>query len=92
MRHTSRTSETGFVHGFVHETLREGIETEEREQAGHEHAPSIRRDQRTGERPPGTAETGVVWLITQRSEVQILPPLPRGLHVFVGTLFTFGPW
>src|SRR6202161_2248531 len=27
-------------------------------------------------RPAGTAETGVVWLITQRSQVQILPPLP----------------
>ena len=27
-------------------------------------------------RPTGTAETGVVRLITQRSQVQILPPLP----------------
>ncbi len=34
----------------------------------------------------GTAETGVVVLITQRSQVQILPPLPisqvRGLFRF----------
>jgi len=34
----------------------------------------VRRGCRTRERPPETAETHVVWLITQRSEVQILPP------------------
>jgi hypothetical protein len=37
----------------------------------------ICRDQRSGQRRSETAETHVVWLITQRSEVQILPPLPR---------------
>jgi hypothetical protein len=35
----------------------------------------VRRGHRTHERRPETAETVVVWLITQRSEVQILPPL-----------------
>ncbi len=29
------------------------------------------------QRTDGTPETCVVWLITQRSQVQILPPLPR---------------
>ena len=53
------------------------VETREMQQTRHERPPSVRRghsgDQRQGE----TAETHVVWLITQRSEVQILPPLPR---------------
>jgi hypothetical protein len=35
-----------------------------------------RRGHYTRERLPGTPETYVVWLITQRSRVQILPPLP----------------
>src|SRR6266487_1777577 len=39
-------------------------------------APPACRGQLGGERPSGTAETGVVCLITQRSQVQILPPLP----------------
>src|SRR6266487_4183771 len=37
----------------------------------------VRRGQHGDLRPPGTAETRVVWLITQRSRVQIPPPLPR---------------
>jgi hypothetical protein len=37
----------------------------------------VRRCHRTRERLPETAETRVVWLITQRSRVQIPPPLPR---------------
>ncbi len=45
--------------------------------------PSRLRGQRIRERPPETPEMGVVVLITQRSQVQILPPLPftqvRGL-------------
>ena len=36
----------------------------------------VRRGHHPRERRPGTPETSVVWLITQRSEVQILPPLP----------------
>ena len=36
----------------------------------------VRRGHRTRERPSETPETRVVRLITQRSEVQILPPLP----------------
>ena len=52
------------------------------------HAPGVatallRRGHRTQVRPPEMPETGVVVLITQRSQVQILPPLPfmqvRGL-------------
>jgi len=31
---------------------------------------------------PETREAHVVWLITQRSEVQILPPLPRPEALF----------
>jgi hypothetical protein len=37
----------------------------------------VRRGHRIRERPPATGETRVVWLITQRSEVQILPLLSR---------------
>ena len=36
----------------------------------------VRRGQRVRERSSETPETRVVVLITQRSEVQILPPLP----------------
>ena len=36
-----------------------------------------RRGQGSNQRRPGTPETRVVWLITQRSRVQIPPPLPR---------------
>jgi len=35
-----------------------------------------RRGQHARQRLPETAETHVVWLITQRSRVQIPPPLP----------------
>ena len=34
------------------------------------------------DRRPETAETGAVWLITQRSRVQIPPPLPRPEALF----------
>jgi hypothetical protein len=37
----------------------------------------VHRGHRTGERQRGTPETDVVWLITQRSRVQIPPPLRR---------------
>ena len=37
----------------------------------------VRRGHRNRERLPETAETRVVWLITQRSRVQIPPPLQR---------------
>jgi hypothetical protein len=37
----------------------------------------VRRAHRTRERQPETPETCVVWLITQRSRVQIPPPLSR---------------
>jgi hypothetical protein len=38
--------------------------------------PRVCQGQRGDWRLPETTETGVVWLITQRSQVQILPPLP----------------
>ena len=37
---------------------------------------SVRRGHRIRERLPETPETDIVWLITQRSQVQILPALP----------------
>jgi hypothetical protein len=52
-------------------------ETGETQQARRDRPPPVRRGQRGNEKPPETVETGVVRLITQRSQVQILPPLPR---------------
>jgi len=48
--------------------------------ARHEGVSPVRRGQRGHRRRPETPETHVVWLITQRSRVQIPPPLP-GLKV-----------
>ena len=53
---------------------------------------------RPGQRPnrdhwrsPGiTGQTGRIGLITRRSQVQILPPPPGGLHVWTSPIFTFG--
>ncbi len=45
--------------------------------AARDEEPSCPRGQRIRERRPGMPETGVVVLITQRSQVQILPPLPK---------------
>src|SRR5690242_5779940 len=42
----------------------------------------VRRGHRTREKLPETPETHVVWLITQRSRVQIPPPLPRSEALF----------
>ena len=53
------------------------LETRETQRAGYERPPSVLRDQRGDQRRCETAETDVVWLITQRSRVQIPPPLPR---------------
>src|SRR6516162_5730262 len=50
-------------------------ETRETPQTQHERSPSVLRGQRGDQRRRETAETHVVWLITQRSAVQILPPL-----------------
>jgi len=52
-------------------------ETGETQKAGDDLAPYVCRGQYGDMRPPETAETRVVWLITQRSRVQIPPPLPR---------------
>jgi hypothetical protein len=48
--------------------------------------PLVSRGHRVRERPPEMPETGVVVLITQRSQVQILPPL---LNQQVRGLFRF---
>ena len=53
------------------------VETWETQRTRHERPPSVRRGQRGDQRPRETPETHVVWLITQRSRVQIPPPLPR---------------
>ena len=51
-------------------------ETGETQKIPEDFAAPVGRGQRRGQRQLETAETHVVWLITQRSEVQILPPLP----------------
>ena len=52
-------------------------ETRETQQTPEDLTPQAGRGQRGDRRPDETAETAVVWLITQRSRVQIPPPLPR---------------
>ena len=42
---------------------------------------SVRHGHRIRERQPETPETDIVWLITQRSQVQILPPLPSSCRL-----------
>jgi hypothetical protein len=58
-------------------------ETEKTQQDWDDFMPLVRRGQRGNQRRRETAETHVVWLITQRARVQIPPPLPipqvRGL-------------
>ncbi len=51
--------------------------TRKTRRAARDEEPSRIRGHRVRERRPGTPETGVVVLITQRSRVQILPPLPN---------------
>ena len=61
-----------FVNGFANETGRDGVDdARHRRRPARPFAWSARRAGM-----PETWETRVVWLITQRSEVQI-PPLPR---------------
>jgi hypothetical protein len=48
----------------------------EMQKAGDDFKPQVGRGQRGDQRRSGTSETYVVWLITQRSRVQIPPPLP----------------
>ena len=65
------------MHGFVHETRRDRLK---RRRQGRSEKTSSRkacRGQRGRQRRSETPETKVVWLITQRSRVQIPPPLPR---------------
>ena len=51
------------------------FETGETDPTGRDGICPVRRGHHTRERPPETPETHVVWLITQRSRVQIPPPL-----------------
>jgi len=53
------------------------LETGETEPTERDGIWPVRRGHRARQRLPGTPETQVVWLITQRSRVQIPPPLPR---------------
>ena len=56
------------------------------ERDAHEHERLVGRGHRADGRRPETLETGVVVLMTQRSQVQILPPLPgqRPLPIMEG--------
>jgi hypothetical protein len=74
----TRRSETrfvhGFVHGFVHETLRDGLrwgrcQRQETHRIGEDMRRPVGRGQRHHQRLPETAETAVVWLITQRRTI-----------------------
>jgi len=49
------------------------LETEETDPTERDGICPVRRGHRTRQRLPETAETDVVWLITQRSRVQIPP-------------------
>ena len=51
-------------------------ETGETQKAWDDSIPQVRRGQGCDRRLSETGETHVVWLITQRSRVQIPPPLP----------------
>jgi hypothetical protein len=51
-------------------------ETGEMQKAFGDYMQQVSRGQRGDWRLPETAGTNVVWLITQRSRVQIPPPLP----------------
>jgi hypothetical protein len=52
-------------------------ETGETQKVREDFAEKIDGGQQGDQGQPETAETAVVWLITQRSRVQILLPLPR---------------
>jgi hypothetical protein len=54
----------------------ESVEQEETGKMQGEASTTSCRDGQGCERQARTPETDVVWLITQRSQVQILPPLP----------------
>ena len=54
----------------------------ERQRTRYECPSSVRRGQGGDQRQGETPETRVVWLITQRSRVQIPPPLPRPEALF----------
>src|SRR5258705_7504470 len=58
------------------------LETGEREPTERDGVCPVRRGQHARERRPETPETNVVWLIIQRSRVQIPPPLPRPEALF----------
>ena len=51
------------------------VETGETQKVWDDFLPQVCRGQRGHQRLPETPETHVVWLITQRSRVQIPPPL-----------------
>ena len=65
------------VNRFVNRTLRDSTRRGETGETERDGICPVRRGHRTRERRLETVETYVVWLITQRSRVQIPPPLPR---------------
>ena len=65
------------MHEFVHETRRDRLSRRRRSRLEARQRPLMSAEVNRGnQRLPETAETPVVWLITQRSRVQIPPPLP----------------
>src|SRR5215472_11837611 len=64
------------VNRFVNRTRRDSTGRGETEPTERDGICPARRGHHTRERQPETVETDVVWLITQRSRVQIPPPLP----------------
>ena len=72
---TDKLLVTRFVHGSVHKTRRDGLRRGRRTKLdanGRRPSAEVSTPTRDG---PETPETYVVVLITQRSQVQILPPL-----------------
>ena len=78
----SRWSSASSANGIANGTWRDRARRHATPATRRDHVPGRRGRAGTGETP----ETGVVWLITQRSQVQILPPLPgqRPLPILEG--------
>ena len=72
-----RRSGSGCANGFANETRRD----EEDAARGRRRSCTLRPAQKRYTGTPETAKTHVVWLITQRSRVQIPPPLPGQRHL-----------
>ena len=63
------------MHGLVHETGWDRAKRPRRTSAQNAASRPIAQVNQGASEQTETPETGVVWLITQRSQVQIMPPL-----------------